>query len=59
MAHSEVAADTYQRFKLLAADTKAIAALSLWNDAVKSGHQELFERLEQARRIVVAGIFGR
>ncbi len=48
----EVAADTYQWFRLLAADTKAIAALSLWNDAVKA---ELWEeaKLGKARQTIL------
>lgn len=53
----ELAADTYGRFRLLAADTKAIAALSLWNDAVKARKgKELLEKFEQARKVIVAGV---
>ncbi len=51
----DIASETYQRFRLLAADTKAIAALSLWNDAVKARTWDE-EKLAQARQIIVAGV---
>lgn len=54
----ELAADTFQRFRLLAANTKAIAALSLWNDAVKARKgKELLEKFEEARKVIAAGVF--
>ncbi len=51
----KIAADTYQRFRLLAADTAAITALSLWNDAVKARQWDE-AKLARARRIVAAGV---
>ena len=54
----EVAADTFTQFSLLAADTKVVAALSLWNDAVKaSANEKLLEEFETVRQIIAAGVF--
>ena len=54
----KLAGETFERFRLLAAETRAIAALSQWNDAVKAQrNEELFELSEKARQIIAAGVF--
>ncbi len=50
----KIAASTFQRFRLLAADTKAIAALSLWNDAVLARRWDE-KKLAKARQLIAAG----
>ena len=51
----KLAADTFRHFRLLAANTKAIAALSLWNDAVQA-QKWAEEKLAEARQLILAGV---
>ena len=51
-ALEKIASQAYHFFELLAADTKAIAALSLWNDAVQA--QQWDEKKHTKARAVIA-----
>ncbi len=52
----ELAEKTYKRFRLLSADSGAIAALSQWLDAVRAQSLDE-EQVDKTRRIIVAGVF--
>ena len=51
----QLAGETFGRFRLLAAYTKAIAALSLWNDATKARRWNE-ALLKEARSAIAAGL---